>query len=221
MASGDLGATDLFSLGAGFNAQSSDVDNNRDIVEVLAADGDIACHTPFNTVVTATAEYEVCGSQTLAITLGGLVNGYLVQSVELTHEAGSAPTVTVEGVAYDGGEQPTHRNEYAISQAVNIALVSGLIDTGLDAGAEATSVTFRWECQITVGTGSDGQVSFAVTRTPKLMYEEAGQGTATSAPSDSSDTALILENYKNSDRNQELDTYSASFVKKLTSTPGV
>lgn len=216
MAAGDLGATDIFSLGAGFNVQSSSTGTQKSITEVLASNGDIACHTPFGTVVTASAEYEVCGSQTLSIDLGAEVGGYIVNSVELSHSAGQAPTVRVSGLAFDGGETVV-TNEYSISQAVNIATVAGLIDTGLAANSEATEVNYRWECQITQSIGSDGQVSFAVSRTPKLTYTESGLGTATSAPSDSSDTALILESYENSDSNQETDTYTATFVKKLAS----
>lgn len=217
MAAGDIGATDIFSLGAGFNPQSSSDNNTRDITEVLGANGDIACQNGFNTVVTAQAEYEVCGSVTLSITLGAVVGGYLVRSVELTHEAGQAPRVTVEGLAWTGNETVATRT-YAISQAVNIAAVAGLIDTGLDANAEATSVTHRWECEITTAMGSNGQVAFANSRTPKYTYEESGTGTATSAPSNSSDSDLIIVNYENSDSNQEIDTYTASFTKKLTST---
>lgn len=209
MAIGDLGATDIFSLGAGFNAQSSSTNNARDIVEVLGASGDIACLTPFNTVVTASAEYEVCGSQTLSISLGDVVGGYIVNSVELSHSAGSAPTVSIEGIAFDGGETVTS-NTYAISQAVNIASVSGLIG----GSGEPTEISYRWECEVTQSMGSDGQVSYAVSRTPKLTYTESGLGTFVSAPSI---TDYTLESYENSDSNQETDTYTATFIKELVS----
>jgi hypothetical protein len=210
MAIGDLGATDIFSLGAGFNAQSSSTNNARDIVEVLGASGDIACLTPFNTVVTTSAEYEVCGSQTLSISLGDVVGGYIVNSVELSHSAGSAPTVSIEGIAFDGGET-VNSNAYAISQAVNIASVSGLMGV---ASTEATEISYRWECEVTQSMGSDGQVSYAVSRTPKLTYTESGIGTLSSAPSI---TDYTLESYENSDSNQETDTYTATFVKELVS----
>lgn len=216
MAAGDLGATDIFSLGAGFNTQSSSVNNNRDITEVLGSNGDIACQNGFNTVVTANQEAEVCGSVTLSLTLGAVVGGYLIRMVEVTHEAGQAPRVTVEGLAYTGSETIAERT-YAISLAIDIAAVAGLIDNGLDASAEATSVTHRWECEITTAMGSNGQVAFANSRTPKYTYEESGTGTATSSPSDVSDPDLLIVSYENSDSNQEIDTYTASFTKKLTS----
>jgi len=221
MAAGDLAATDIFSLGSGFNPQSSSTNNARSITEVLASDGDIACQTPFNTVVTASAEYEVCGDAELSITLGDVVGGYIVNSVEYSQSAGSAPTVSVEGIAFDGGETVA-TNEYAISLTADFddVATNALIDTGLDDNAEPTEISHRWECEVTQSIGSDGQVSFAVSRTPKFTYTESGLGTATSAPSDSSDADLILESYENSDSNQETDTYTATFVKKLTSTPG-
>lgn len=220
MAAGDLTATDLFSLGAGFNPQSSTVSNARSITEVLAADGDIACQTPFNTVVTASAEYEVCGDAALSITLGDDSTGYIITSVEYSQSAGEAPTVSVEGIAFDGGETFTG-NTYAISLTADFDNVAtnALIDTGLDANAEPTEIMHRWECEVTQSIGSDGQVSFAVSRTPKFSYTESGLGTATSAPSDSGDSDLILESFENSDSNQETDTYTASFTKKLASTP--
>lgn len=213
MAAGDLGATDLFSLGAGFHPQNSSVSNSRSITEVLGSDGDIACQTPFNTVVTASAQYEVCGSQTLSITLGDVVGGYIVTSVDLSHSAGEAPTVAIEGIAFDGGETVA-TNTFAISQAVNIASVAGLIG----GSGEPTEINYRWECQVTQSLGSDGQVSYAVSRTPKLTYTESGLGTLVSAPSIA---GYVLESYENSDSNQETDTYTATFVKLLASTPGV
>ena len=165
MAAGDLSATNTFSLGAGFNVQNSTTTANRDITEVLGANGDIQCQTPFNIVSTASASYEVCGSVTLGISLGSEVSGYIVRSVELQHSAGQAPTVNIEGLAF-AGATVTERT-YAISQAVDIANVVGLITASLDVNAEATEVTHRWECEITQSIGSDGNVSFAVSRTPK------------------------------------------------------
>lgn len=220
MAAGDLAATDIFSLGSPFHAQSSTVNTNQDITEVLASDGDIICQTQFNTVATATVEYEVCGDGALSLSLGDIVGGYQIRMIEASQEAGQAPRVTVEGVAYDGGETATE-NTYAVSLTFDADDVStnALIDTGLDASAEATSITYRWEMELTTGMGSDGQVSFVVSRTPRLTYDESGIGTATSAPSDSSDAALILVSYENSDSNQEIDTYTASFTKLLVSTP--
>ncbi len=128
--------------------------------------------------------------------LGAVVGGYLVRSVELTPEAGQAPRVTVEGLAWT--ETKRSQRTYAISQAVNIAAVAGLIDAGLDANAEATSVTHRWGCEITTAMGNTGQVGFTNSYS-KYTYEESGTGTATSAPSDLSDSDLIIVNYENSD----------------------
>jgi len=216
MPAGDLAATDIFSLGAPFHVQSSSTNTQNSITEVLGADGDIKCLTPFNTVVTASADYEVCGSGTLAVDLGGRPDDYIITSVELSHSAGEAPSVSIEGMAFDGGETVT-TNEYSISQAIDIAAVAGEITSGLDASAEATEVSYRWECQLTQTIGSDGQVSFAVSRTPKLTYTESGIGTATGTPVISGYT---LESYENSDSNQETDTYTATFTKELASTPG-
>lgn len=215
MAAGDLSATNIFSLGAGFNVQNSSTTANRDITEVLGANGDIACQTPFNNTVTASASYEVCGSVTLAIDLGSEVGGYIVRSVELAHSAGQAPTVTIEGMSF-AGATVTERT-YAISQAVDIATVAGLITSGLDAAAEATEISHRWECEITQSIGSDGGVSFAVSRTPKYSYTESGLGSATTVPAITSPAGMVCESYENSDSNQETDTYTASFVGKLVS----
>ena len=213
MAAGDLGATDIFSLGAGFNAQSSTISNGRDIVDTLSSTGDIACQNAFNTEVTATAEYEVCGSQTLSITLGSVVGGYMVTNVELSHEAGQAPRVSITGIANDGGESTTGTRTYAISQAVDIAAVASILTTPAT-GIEATSVTHTWAMERTTGMGSDGQVAFAIARTPKYTYTESGQGTLSAAPTI---TGMILESYENSDSNQELDTYTCTFTGALVS----
>jgi hypothetical protein len=217
MAAGDLGATNIFGLGTGFNIQSSSTNHNQDITEVLSGSGDVACLTPFNTVSTANAEYEVCGSVTLSLVLGSVINGWIVNSVELSHSAGQAPSVTVEGIKFPSATVTTR--EYSISQAANIALVAGLISSGLDANAEATEISHRWECEITQSMGSDGQVAFAISRTPKYTYTESGIGTATT-PAISAPTGMVLESFENSDSNQETDTYTATFVKGLESTPG-
>jgi hypothetical protein len=209
MAAGDLGATNIFSLGAGFNVQSSSTSNSRDITEVLSSVGDIACETPFNTVITANAEYEVCGEATLALLLGDTVGGYLVNSVELSHSAGQAPTVTIEGL--DWPDATITNRTYSISEAINIAAVESKISE------EATEVTHRWECEITQSMGSDGQVAYAVSRTPKYTYTEGGLGTLSSAPTI---TGMTLESFENSDSNQETDTYTCTFTQGLASSTG-
>jgi hypothetical protein len=214
MAAGDLGATNIFSLGAGFNVQSSSTSNSRDITEVLSSVGDIACETPFNTVTTANAEYEVCGSATLALLLGDTVGGYLVNSVELSHSAGQAPTVTIEGL--DWPDATITNRTYSISEAINIAAVASKLTTP-SSGIEATEVTHRWECEITQSMGSDGQVKFAVSRTPKYTYTEGGLGTLTDAPTI---TDMTLESFENSDSNQETDTYTCTFTQGLASSTG-
>ena len=213
MALGDLGSTDLFSLGAGFNAQSTTISNGNDVVDTLSSTGDIACQNAFNTEVTATAEYEVCGSQTLSLSLGSVVGGYMITNVEASHEAGQAPRVSVTGIANDGGEDVSGTRTYAISLNLNIAAVASVLTTP-SSGIEATSVTHTWAMERTTGMGSDGQVSFAVARTPKYTYSESGQGTLASAPTI---TGMVLESYENSDSNQELDTYTCSFTDGLTS----
>jgi len=212
MAAGDLGATDIFSLGAGFNAQSSTLNYNRDITEVMSSVGDIACQTAFNTVTTVTAEYEVCGSVTLSIEVGDEVGGYLVTSVEASHSAGQAPTVTIEGLAWPSATVATRT--YSISQALNIASVASELTTP-SSGIEATEVTHRWEVEVTQSIGSDGEVAYAVSRTPKYTYTESGLGTL-SAPGPTI-TGMKLESYDNSDSNQETDTYTCTFTEGLTS----
>lgn len=203
------GASNLFNLPAGFHPQSSEESSSRDIVDVLGATGDIQCQTGFNAETTATAEYEVCGSVTLSISLGAVVNGYIVRSVELSHEAGQAPTVRIEGIKYVSGTTITQRT-HAISQAVNAAAVVGLVNA-----SNATSVTYRWEVEISTAMGPNGQVAYAVSRTPKLTYEESGTGHLSAEPSV---TNYITVSYANSDSNQELDTYTATLEQPLTST---
>lgn len=212
MAIGDLGATDIFGLGGSFHAQSSTTTNSNDVVEVLEGGGDVACLNQFNDEVTATVEYQVCGSTTLSVSLGDDASGFIIRSVELSHEAGQAPTVTIEGVAYDGGET-VKDSTYAISQAVNIAAVASILTTPIS-GVEATSITHRWEMEVTTSMGSDGQVSYAWPRTPMVTYEESGSGTLASAPTV---TGYTLESWENSDANQELDTYACTFKSGLTS----
>jgi hypothetical protein len=211
MAIGDLGATNIFSLGTGFNVQSSSVNRNQDITEVLSSIGDIACQTPFNAVITASAEYEVCGSQTLALALGSEIGGYIVRSVELSQSAGQAPTVAIEGLSFPSATVTART--YAISQAINIAAISPGLTTP-STGLEPTEVSHRWECEITQSMGSDGQVKYAVSRTPKYTYTESGLGTLASAPTK---TGMVLESFENSDSNQETDTYTCTFTHGLTS----
>jgi len=210
MAIGDLGATDIFSPGAGWNVQSSTVTESEDIVEVLDGAGDVACLTPFGEENVATAEYELCGAVgTIALTLGGLEGGYIVRSVEFSQEAGQAPRLSVEGIAYDGGETLSSRT-YAISESgLTVADMNSLTVTG---GGEETSITRRWEMELVTQPGGDGQIAYVAPRTPMEMYEESGSGTM-AAPALAGYT---LESFENSDSNQELDTYSVSFKKGLT-----
>ena len=211
MAAGELGATNIFGLGTGFNVQNSTVTRNQDVTEVLGASGDVTCLTPFNLVATASAEYEVCGSQTLGIDLGAEEGGYIVNSVELSHSAGQAPSVSIQGLAFPSATV-TERT-YSISQAVNIAAVAAGLTTP-STGIMPTEVSHRWECEVTQSVGSDGQVAFAASRTPKYTYTESGLGTLASAPTK---TGMTLESWENSDSNQETDTYTCTFTQGLTS----
>lgn len=199
-----VGATDVFSLGGGFHPQTSEINNSRDIVDVLNANGDVQCQTGFNTRNEVSVEYEVCGQSTLSISIGGVVNGYIVRLVEYSHEAGQAPVVRVEGIKYDGGETVSTRT-YAISQAINPALIVSPLT-----GTDPTSATRRWECEISEAMGANGQVKFAASRTVKEFYEEEGTGELASAPAY---TDFIVSGFDNSQSNQEFNTYSVSYER--------
>ncbi len=212
MATGDLGATDIFSPGVGWNVQSSTVTASEDIVEVLDGAGDVSCLTPFGEENVATAEYELCGEVgTISLTLGGLEGGYIVRSVELSQEAGQAPRLSVDGIAYDGGETLSSRTYEINETGLTILDMNGLTVTG---GGEETSITRRWEMELVTQPGGDGQVAYVAPRTPMEMYEESGSGTMV-APAL---TDYTLESFENSDSNQELDTYSVSFKKGLATS---
>ena len=115
----------------------------------------------------------------------------------------------MEGIAYDGGETLSSRT-YAISESgLTVADMNSLTVTG---GGEETSITRRWEMELVTQPGGDGQIAYVAPRTPMEMYEESGSGTM-AAPALAGYT---LESFENSDSNQELDTYSVSFKKGLT-----
>jgi len=202
MALGDIGATDLFSLGSGFNAQSTKTDVTNKIVDVLDALGNVECQSEFEITANATTEYEVCGTPTLAFNLGGVVNDYIITSGSITYEAGEAPKVTMSGIAYDGNETVASRI-YAVSHAVS-ATVPTLISSALK---EQTSVTYTWEIQLATGMGANGQIALVSPRTAKEMYTEEGQGSLSAKPTLS---GYVCDAWGNSDENQELDTYTFS-----------
>jgi len=214
MAAGDLGATDIFSPGSTWNVQNSSVSTSNSITEVLGSTGDIACLTPFQETATASAEYEGCGTPGLSeYVLGGVVGGYTVTSIEASQSAGEAPRLSIEGMGFDGGEDVSNNRTYSITQDFDISSVTG--ENVIDTSGEPTEISDRWEMQLTQTIGSDGQVSYVVSRTPKATYTESGIGTLGSAPSLSGWT---LESWEDSDSNQETDTYTCTFSTELTSS---
>jgi hypothetical protein len=205
----NLGATDIFSLGTGFNAQNSNVDFSQTVNDVLSAAGDVACQPTSDPRFVTLAEYEVCATPTLSISLGGVVGGYIVTSVEYSHEAGSPATVSVNGTAYDGNETVASKT-YALSFAIPAIPTSGL--TTPSSGVEVNSVTKTWALELTEGMGANGTVKFVTPRTLKLTHTEEGLGVLAAAPTM---TGFALESYSNSDSNQELDTYTCTFNKGI------
>ena len=212
MALGDLGATNIFSVAGGWHAQSATVTTSQNIVSVIDATGAVACLNEFEASTTATVEYEGCGAASDTITLGGEVGGYIVRSVEVSHEAGQAPRLTVEGVSYAGG---THglTNDTVVTAAADISAVSSGLTTPVS--LDATSVTERYECEVVTQLGGDGEILRTETHSPIETYEESGSGSLGSAPTK---TGYTLESWEDSDANQELDTYSCTFKKALTPT---
>jgi hypothetical protein len=208
----NLGATDLFSLGAGFNAQNSSADFSQTVVDVLSAAGDVVCQPTFDARIVALAEYEVCGTPTLALTLGAVVGGYITTSAEYTHEAGSPARITINGTAYVETETLAAKT-YALSFAIP-ALPTSEITTPAS-GLEVNSVSKTWALELTEGVGANGNVKFVTPRTLKLTHTESGLGQLASAPTM---TGFALESYNNSDSNQELDTYSLTFNKGIALT---
>lgn len=218
MATGDLGATDIFSPGTGWNIQSSTVTRSEDIVDVLDGDGDVVCQPNFNEENVASAEYQLCGEAgTISLTLGAVTNGYIVRSIELSHEAGQAPNLTVEGIAYDGGESLTNRTSVISVTGLSVAALSGS-ELAVSGSGEATSVTRRWEMELVTAPGGDGNVAYVAPRTPMETYEESGVGSLDLVTTLPTLTNYVLESAENSDSNQEMDTYSLSFKRGLNTT---
>ena len=220
MAIGDLGATDIFLIGTtnGWHAQSSTKTASEDIVEVLDGTGSVSCLTPFGEENVATAEYELCGTAgVINLELGAVKGGYILRNVEFSHEAGQAPRMSVEGIAYDGNET-LGDNTYTINKTA----ISNLdIDTNkenVSGVGDATSITQRWEIELVTQPGGDGQIAYVTPRTPMETYEESGSGATSGVPAIATPLGYVLESFEDSDSNQELDTYSVSFKRGLESS---
>ena len=203
-----VGATNIFNLGSGFEVQNSSTPTTFKVVKTRKGNSNGACMRRFEETVNATATYKVCGTPTLQLSLGGVVNGFIIVRVTATHEAGEDPEVVVEGTAYDGNETVRART-FAISHAFTEDVV------GQISGMDATQTTHVWELQLATGMGGNGQIKFANPHSGDKTYTEEGLGSFASEPSIE---GYECEEYTPNDDNQELNTYSATFTKMIDLT---
>ena len=125
----DLGATDLFSLGAGFSVQSSNTEPYSSEALALSSIGNVACTNLHDSGTNYSATYKYCGTNIVTslgaflTSFGGVSGGALVTGIDLSFGAGEQPEISITGHNHT-------TNPHAGTNAANVFDVSGALTGG-------------------------------------------------------------------------------------------
>lgn len=206
----DLGATDLFSLGASFHAQSSSSEGYSTEAVALAADGDVACTRLHDSGTNYSATYKFCGTNivtalgSVLAEFGGVRNGKLVTGIDISFSAGEQPEITVNGHnhttnAHGATNAP---NVFNVSAAIAGTVGAGNVaEIGTQAGtnADVVSSSFSFSLNHIDVEGSQGHAAGeSITARCDVTLEYVGVPSVTA-----SSWNQIL--YAYTDGNEELD----------------
>lgn len=136
----DLGATDLFSLGAGFHAQESSSEPTSEEALAQAANGDMACVNYHNSMTNSRTRYKYCGTAlktalgSILTAFGRVVNGILPTDLEISFSSGEQTEITLSG------HNHTTNAHAAATNPPNVFDISAGLPTGSGVGVPALIV---------------------------------------------------------------------------------
>lgn len=217
----DLGATDLFSLGGSFHAQSSSTDPFSTEDLALASDGDVSCSNVHNSGTDYSASYRYCGTNMVSdlgsvlTEFGGVNNGKLVTAIDFTFSVGAQPEISITGHNHT-------TNAHSGTNAANVFDVSGAfsggslgvvtVGTQTNTNAEATGSSFGFSLNhIDVESNTGHWVGESITARCDASIDYVGVASVTAAGWNQLLTA-------SSDGNEEIDTSSVTAHKFFAAT---
>ena len=217
----DLGATNLFSLGTSFHAQSSSTDPFSSEELALASDGDVSCSNVHNSGTDYSASYRYCGTNMVSdlgsvlTEFGGVNNGKLVTAIDFTFSVGAQPEISITGHNHT-------TNPHAGTNAANVFNVSGAfsggslgvvtVGTQANTNAEATGSSFSFSLNhIDVESNTGHWVGESITARCDASIDYVGVASVTAAAWNQLLTA-------SRDGNEEIDTSSVTAHKFFAAT---
>ena len=212
-------ASDLFSMGANFNPQSSTSNHIDDMAQALDAAGNVQCETAGLFGRTEySVEYKYCNASPnikshlgdALAKFGEVKNSIVLTGLTIRFVAGEYATVTITGVQYDEYAVVASRVNYADMSAVVPTTNAGFgvpAFTGVTLGANAdyASATITCSTNHVVAKGAAGNhlVCDNITFRAELSIEYVGVPT-TAQPV----TGWTTDTYEAGDANSEFDSYA-------------
>ena len=203
-------ATDLFSLGAQFNPQSSSSMDRKDRATALDEKGNVNCESMTNNSDEYSVEYTYCGTDikgdlgTLLTAFGNPSNSKLVTGIDISFQAGQQPTVSVRGVQYPSTISSIQNADVSAAVPASAGGVTVPDLTGNTMGTDASPISLSISLSLNhvTAVGADGEVFTAenITFTAEADVEYLGVPTSYDAP-----TGWTTDEYGESDSNNDLD----------------
>jgi len=145
-----LGASNLFSLGANFHAQSSESPHQRDASNMMDADGNNQCETMINNRTDYSNSFSYCNaSPNIKTDLGAVLTAWgtildskAPDSMTINFALGAYATVDITGHNHDNNEHTsTGLGVSNVSAAVPASAGFGVPSFGLTVGANSTPIS--------------------------------------------------------------------------------
>lgn len=212
-------ATDLFSLGGDFQAQSSTNDDQESVIHALDGNGDVVASDTHGSMNSVSCVYKYTGAATLWTTTtselipkpGSIQNSYIVTSVQVDYSPTDWPTVTITGHNHD--ENAHSADLETFSPSITLAGARGCPDlwTNADTDSAPTSVTYTIACEhVDVDDGSGDHLAGDTYRGMETISAEyVGTPSLTT-------TGWYVSSSNAGDSNTEFDTTAVSGEKPIT-----
>jgi len=218
----DLGASNLFSLGANFKAQNSSSPHERTPATVIDADGDVACESMIDNMTTYSNSFGYCndtpdiktdlGANLTAF--GTVADSKMLDEIVINFERGAQATVDVTGHNHDNNAHAsTDAGVSDVSAAVPASAGFGVPAFGVTVGSDATPIsatlTINWRNHVDEND-ADGEHWSGKNTGPQatLSLEFLGLPTSqTVAALESDMTGWTIDTNGPADDNSQLDRF--------------
>jgi len=210
-------ASDLFSLGANFNPQSSSTSTLKDWPNALDSVGNNECETGINERSEYSTPYVYCNASpnivtdlgTMFTAFGGVADSKAVTGLTVGFAAGSYATVDVEGHNHAVNEHVTQKGadiSTVIPAVAGFGVPAIFVDTGTNSTPISATVTASLNHQDR--EGADGEHWVGDNTTVQVVVTIDYIGTPTLAT-----TGWSIDSQGATDGNQEFDGFSITAHK--------